>query len=258
MAYRDFAYWYDTLNEDADYNRLAKELLALMHGYGLEKGIIADLGCGTGELTMRIADAGFEMIGIDSSSEMLSVFREKLYPDVFVEATSASYDILLLCQNLKDLDLYGTIHGAISTFDTLNHLPLEELEKAIEKIALFLEEGGIFIFDVNTPYKHKEILAENVFKVEGKNNIVCIWENEYQPETQSTQIELTGECDGKELFRESFCEFCYPLSFWQNILTKNGFTVVDVRDGESFCSLEETTQRFLITAIKSQRGDLDE
>ena len=101
-----------------------------------------------------LTQAGYDVIGIDRSEEMLSVLREK------ADELGLTGRLLLLKQDLLDLDLYGTIRAAVSTFDTFSHIgPQENFEKAIRKAAYFMERGGVFIFDLNTPYKHRHILA---------------------------------------------------------------------------------------------------
>lgn len=154
MAYRDFAYWYDALNTEADYDRHTEEIEKLLKTGGVESGIVADLGCGTGEVVIRLAKAGYDMIGVDGSTEMLSVLREKLGP-------RENREFLLLCQDLSELELFGTIKAAVSTSDTLNHLSKEALAEAISRVSLFTEPGGLLVFDVNTPYKHRVLLANN-------------------------------------------------------------------------------------------------
>ena len=115
MAYGAFADIYDAFNEDANYDALAEYILRQLRAHGIHSGIVADLGCGTGDLTLALAKAGYDMIGIDLSEEMLCILREKMYEQ-------GRQGILLLQQNLCALDLYGTVHAAVSTFDTLNHI----------------------------------------------------------------------------------------------------------------------------------------
>ena len=163
MAYNEFAYFYDELNSEADYDALYRYVTDELAAHGIRDGILADLGCGTGDLTLMLAQAGYDVIGIDRSEEMLSVLREK------ADELDMTGRILLLRQDLLSLDLYGTIRAAVSTFDTYNHIgPVDQFEKAIRKAAYFMEKDGVFIFDLNTPYKHQKILAGETFDIEAE------------------------------------------------------------------------------------------
>ena len=117
MAYNEFAYFYDEFNGEADYDALYSHIHSQLEAHGIRDGILADLGCGTGELTLMLTQAGYDMIGIDQSEEMLCVVRDK------AEQLGLSSGLLLLRQDLLKLDLYGTIRGAVSTFDHLQPHP---------------------------------------------------------------------------------------------------------------------------------------
>ena len=184
MAYNEFAYFYDELNGAADYDALYLYVKDQLEQNGIHDGIVVDLGCGTGELTLMLTQAGYDMIGVDQSEEMLAVLREK------ADELELSERLLLLRQDILNLDLYGTIRAAISTFDTYNHIgPQENFEKAIEKAAFFMEKNGVFLFDLNTPYKHREVLADNVFDLEGPD-ATCRWTNHYDEKAQAVDIRI--------------------------------------------------------------------
>lgn len=244
MAYADFAYWYDALNEEADYDSLSAQLVRRLAGNGVGEGIIADLGCGTGEVSLRLAQAGYDMIAVDRSADMLSIFREKLY-----EAGLHS-NVLVLQQGLEELDLFGTIRAAVSTFDTLNHLSQKELVEAIRRVSLFTEPGGLFIFDANTPYKHETVLENSEFVIEAEDDVACVWQNRYLPQQQATQISIEVRQAGEMLFQESFMEYVYTQAFWEQTLADAGYRLLEVCDGESFGPLTATSQRYLFTAQK--------
>ncbi len=243
MGYQNFAYYYDALNQAADYERLCKELVRRLKQYGVPKGLVADLGCGTGEVSLRLAKAGYDLIAVDASADMLSVFREKL-------AETGQGGILLLNQPLEELDLYGTIRAAVSTFDTLNHLAPAPLCESLRRISLFLEPGGLFFFDVNTPYKHEAVLAENSFDVETEEGLACFWKN--QKQANATQINLKVSRQGRTLAEEQFLEYIYPLGFWEENLPQNGFRILEILDGESFSSVFPQSQRYFILAQKTK------
>lgn len=245
MAYNEFAYFYDEFNSAADYDALFRYVTQELKAHGVPDGILADLGCGTGDLTLMLVQAGYDVIGIDRSEEMLSVLREK------ADELGLSGRLLLLRQDLLALDLYGTIRAAVSTFDTFSHIgPLDRFEQAIRNAAYFMEEAGVFVFDLNTPYKHRSILAGQTFDIEAED-AVCHWSNHY--DETSGRVEITIDIDyldTGEHFREQFCEYSYPLDTVQALLGKYGFTVAKVADGEDFGPVRPDSPRWIITAVK--------
>lgn len=245
MAYDEFAYFYDELNGEADYEALYTHVHAQLERHGVGSGIVADLGCGTGDLTLMLAQAGYDMIGIDRSEEMLAVLREK------AEELGVAARLLLLRQDILALDLYGTIRAAVSTFDTLNHIgPKERFEQAIYRAAFFMEKGGVFVFDLNTPYKHRQVLADNTFEVEGPD-AVCRWQNRCSASGDRVDISLQIRCpDTGETFHEHFTEYTYEQEYVRTVLGRCGFAVESVCDGETFGPLRPQSQRMCFTAVK--------
>ena len=225
MAYNEFAYFYDELNSEADYRA----------AHGSRDGSLADLGCGTGDLTLMLAQAGYDVIGIDRSEEMLSVLREK------ADELDMTGRILLLRQDLLSLDLYGTY----------NHIgPADRFEKAIRKAAYFMEKDGVFIFDLNTPYKHQKILAGETFDIEAED-AECHWTNHF--DAAAGRVDIAIDIDYHETgehFKESFSEYSYPLDLVTSLLEKYGFTVAKVADGEDFGLVRPDSPRWIITAVK--------
>ena len=167
-----------------------------------------------------LTQAGYDVIGIDRSEEMLSVLREK------ADELGLTGRLLLLKQDLLDLDLYGTIRAAVSTFDTYSHIgPQENFEKAIRKAAYFMERGGVFIFDLNTPYKHRHILAGQTFDIEAED-AECHWSNRYDETAQRVDITINIDYhETGEHFHEAFSEYSYALDTVCALLEKYGFAV---------------------------------
>ena len=242
MAYNEFAYFYDEFNGEADYDALYTQIQKELNAHGITDGILADLGCGTGELTLMLTQAGYDMIGIDQSEEMLCVVRDK------AEQLGLSGRLLLLRQDLLQLDLYGTIRGAVSTFDTFNHIP--DLDTAIQNAGFFMEKGGVFLFDMNTPYKHQKILAGQTFDIEAVD-ADCHWSNRYDEAAQ--RVDITIDIDYHETgehFREQFSEYSYALDTVTALLEKYGFAVAKVADGENFGPVRADSPRWIFTAVK--------
>lgn len=242
MAYNEFAYFYDEFNGEADYDALYAHIKYELDRHGIADGIIADLGCGTGELTLMLTQAGYDMIGIDSSEEMLCVVHDK------AEQLGLSGTLLLLKQDLLELDLYGTIRAAVSTFDTLNHIA--ELDRAVANAAFFMEKGGLFLFDMNTPYKHSHILADNVFTFD-EADARCVWRNRYSEADKRVKIDIDIDyLETGEHFSESFFEYTYTLEAVKAALERHGFALESVCDGETFGELSQTSERWFFCAVK--------
>ncbi|MEG1931565.1 MAG: class I SAM-dependent methyltransferase, partial [Pygmaiobacter sp.] len=232
----------DGFNVEADYEALHSFIRSMFQSHGLIGGIIADLGCGTGELTLRLASDGYDMIAVDGSADMLAVLNDKRYK-------KEQQGILLLQQDLTKLDLYGTIQGAVSTFDTFNHIgPFAKVDEAIRRVGLFMEKGGLFLFDVNTPYKHTEILHNNTFTLEDED-AQCVWKNTLEDGGARTKIELEIT-DDTETFFECFYEYSYALDELKASCERHGFEILDILDGETFHALSATSQRALLIGEK--------
>ena len=167
--YSFFARFYDGLTQNVDYGRRAEHFSALLLSYGVESGTVLDLACGTGTLTSLIASRGYEMIGVDSSPDMLAQAQNRAFEE--------GQNILFLCQQMQNLDLFGKIDAALCTLDSINHLTEpEDVRETFRRLGTFIRPGGMFIFDVNTVYKHREILVDNSFVYECPE-VFCVWQN---------------------------------------------------------------------------------
>ena len=252
MAYNEFAYFYDEFNVEADYEALFNYVTGQLKAHGVSEGILVDLGCGTGDLTLMLTQAGYDVIGVDCSQEMLSVLREK------AEELGLAESLLLLRQDILELDLYGTVRAAVSTFDTFNHIgPKERFAAALHKAGFFMEKGGVFIFDLNTPYKHRNVLAGQSFDFE-EEDAVCHWSNRCDESTGRVDLCIDIDYfDTGEHFHEEFSEYSYDWPEVECLLKKAGFAVAGRVDGETFGPVRPDSHRWMITAVKlyTQEGE---
>ena len=186
-AYTGFAEVYDLFMDNVPYQEWCDYLVSLLRDYQAGDGLVLELGCGTGKMTRLLAQAGYDMIGVDYSEEMLQIAREAAWG----EREPQNTDILYLLQDMREFELYGTVRAVVSVCDSLNYiLKEEELLKVFRLVNNYLDPGGVFIFDLNTPYKYREILGENTI-CENREQGSFIWENFYEEEEQVNQYELT-------------------------------------------------------------------
>lgn len=218
MGYTAFAEFYDSLTENIDYKEIAEYYHRLNEKFGGTKGILLDLACGTGSLSVIFSRMGYDVIGVDISEEMLSIAVSK-------EHEGIEY----LCQSMTELDMFGTIDGTVCSLDSINHLDgIEDVRKTFEKVSLFSNKGALFMFDVNTLYKHKEILGDNTF-VYDMDNVYCVWQNEYAGEGK-TDIYLDFFAEDKdsglyERYSDDFTETAYHTDIIEKMLIEAGFEV---------------------------------
>ena len=245
-AYEVFAEWYDLLTEDVDYPARSRYLCGILAQYGVRDGLLLDLACGTGSLSVLLSRAGYDVIGVDGSADMLCIARQK--------AQDAGEQILFLCQQMQQLDLYGTIRSAVCMLDSLNHLPsLSDVREAIRRVALFLEPGGVFVFDVNTPYKHRTVLGDNVF-VRQADGLFLVWQNAFsEPDTVQITLDFFEE-DGDAYIRstEQFAERAYALETWRQVLEEYSLTVEAVNGDWTSEPPAQDAQRWTIIARKQE------
>ncbi len=157
--YGDFARFYDRFTQNVNYPARARYFDAVIQKYNPDAKLLLDLACGTGSLSFELEEYGYDIVAVDNSYEMLSVAAEK--------RGKLESDVLFLCQEMSELDLFGTIDATVCSLDSINHiLDEQELLDVFKKVALFSNRGAVFVFDVNTVYKHRQVLGDNCFVYE--------------------------------------------------------------------------------------------
>ena len=236
--YDAFSRCYDQFTEDVDYAFRVSRILQLFEKYDKKPTLLLDLACGTGNFSFPLAQSGMEVIGVDCSEGMLATAISKL--------PQGATNPLFLNQYAEELELYGTVDGAVCMLDSLNHITeYENFCKAIEKVSLFLEKDRLFIFDLNTPYKHKSVLGDNTF-VREDEKAFCVWQNEYMGEN-TVNIYLDFFVENKngsyERLMENFSEVAYTAEQVESALEKAGLSIVATLDDMTDNQPIETTER---------------
>ncbi len=243
-SYSDFSRFYDELTDNVDYKKRADYIDTLIKENCDNCEIVVDLACGTGSLTLELAEKGYDMIGVDCSEAMLTEAQNKAY--------NSEFSVMFLCQKMQELDLYGTVDAVVCTLDSINHLTSEkDVLKTFEKVSLFMNNGGVFVFDINTPYKHNEVLGNNTFVYETED-VFCVWQNELVG-TDTVEITLNffeNEGDTYERYIESFCERAYSTGLLVSMLKKSGFGEIKIYDEMTENEPQENSERLFFVAKK--------
>ncbi len=225
-SYQNFANVYDLFMDDVDYDAWCAYLSGLLCKYQVDAGLVLDLGCGTGNMTQRLAAQGYDMIGIDLSSEMLQIAQEK--------NADTGYDILYLQQDMRDFELYGTVRAVVSVCDSMNYLlEEEELLDVFRLVNNYLDPEGIFIFDLNTAYKYEKVIGDTTI-AENREEGSFIWDNFYDPETRINEYDLAVFIPEQEnLYRkyeEVHYQRAYSLDQIRALLEKAGLQYIKAYD----------------------------
>ena len=167
-VYGPLAPWYDELTGDVPYEAIAEYCIERFLSQEKPVRTVLDLACGTGTISAILAERGYEMISVDRSPEMLAEASEK-----FSLLPEGSTPPLLLCQDLSELDLFGTADAAVCTLDSINYLSSEELAAFFERVRYFLEPSGLLLFDVNPPDYFRKLDGQ-VF-VDERDELLCLW-----------------------------------------------------------------------------------
>ena len=225
-AYGEFAKVYDIFQDNIHYEEWADYLCERLKEYGIENGLVLELGCGTGTMTELLAEAGYDMIGVDNSEEMLAEAMEK--------KEQSCHDILYLLQDMQEFELYGTVRAVVSVCDSLNYITEEEeLEHVFSLVNNYLDPGGIFVFDMNTVYKYRDMLGDCTI-AENRDEGSFIWENSYDEETGINVYELAlflPREDGLyEKSEEIHYQRAYPMEKIEALLENAGLKLLAVYD----------------------------
>lgn len=245
-SYTSFAKVYDLFMDNIPYGEWCKYVLELLSQYGITDGIVLDLGCGTGTFTELLADAGYDMIGIDNSEEMLNIAMEK--------RIQSGFDILYLLQDMREFELYGTVAAIVSICDSINYiLNYEELVKVFSLVNNYLDPNGIFIFDLNTKYKYEELLGDTTI-AENRETSSFIWDNYYYEEEKINEYELTLFIRREDALYEKYVEThyqkIYSLDEIQSALDEAGLKLITAYDAFTNNPTHEKSERIYIIACK--------
>lgn len=250
MIYDLLAPFYDAINAEIDYEKWADFIERIFNRECKTRpDLVLDLGCGTGKMTLELARRGYDMTGIDYSPDMLDVARSV--------AEEEGQDILWLCQDMREFELYGTVDAAVCCLDCINHLETEDdLESCFSLVHNYLIPDGIFIFDINGRFKFENIYASNTYAME-EDGALCVWENFYDPDSKLCDFYITlfKECDdGRyERFDETQTERMYRLSDIKSVLERCNMEFLCAYGDLDFSIGNDECERIYIVA-KCRKG----
>lgn len=253
-TYDALAACYDDMTADVDYPAWADFIEALFAGspcpvHGEPFHTVLDLACGTGTMSFLLAERGYEVIGVDFSPEMLAVAAEK-------SLEGEGEAPIFLCQSMEELDLYGTVDACVCLLDSVNHVTeLDRLQQALRRVWLFLEAGGLFVFDVHTP-EHLQSLDGGLF-LDETDDAYCVWRTEYDPEEAICTYGMdVFQREGEAWYRstEVHEERAYSIETLTEALRQAGFLDIHTYGDRRLDAPQAGEARVFFTARKPEEA----
>lgn len=245
-AYTSFAHVYDTFMDNVPYEEWTEYIVGILREHGIDDGLVLELGCGTGSITERLAEQGYDMIGADNSEDMLQIAMDK--------RSASGHSILYLLQDMRKFELYGTVRAVVSACDSINYVTdPEDLLEVFRLVNNYLDPHGIFIFDFNTEYKYREVLGSQ-FIAEDREECSFIWDNYYDSEQQINEYELTffvRDDDSRPLYRkyqETHYQKGYTLGQIQSLLKRAGLAYLAAYDAYTKDAPLRSSERICVIA----------
>ena len=243
-AYESFASVYDLFMNDVDYDGWTDYIEEIWKKFGLTPGLVCELGCGTGNITLRLAERGYDMIAVDLSAEMLSEAEKK--------AEEKNINALFLMQDMREFELYGTVSSVLCLCDSLNYITdPEELKQVFCLVNNYLDPGGLFLFDINTVHKYRDVLGDTTI-AEDREEASFIWENSYDPESRINTYELAvflPREDGLyEKCEELHCQRGYEKAEIEKLLKEAGMEIEGVYEAYTDKPASKDSERLLFIA----------
>lgn len=241
-SYKDFARVYDEFMDQTPYDEWLLNIRNVFKKYKIkENAQVLDLGCGTGKMARRLKKAGYQVTAVDNSMDMLEV-----------AASEEDDGILYVLQDMVSLELPDKMDAVVSICDCMNYiLEEEDLKETFTRVKRFLKEDGVFMFDMNSHYKYREILACNTF-AEDREDASFIWDNFYDESDRINEYQLSlfiqNEQGTYNKYEELHLQKAYDEAEIKELLHEAGFTSVTVCDADTMEEVKEDTQRLYFIA----------
>lgn len=238
-CYNDFAYIYDKLVSDVDYDKFSDCIQQIFEMNKLKPELVLELACGTGNFTERLVKSGYDVIALDSSEQMLDVARKK------------QENVLFLNQDMTDFELYGTVDAIVCVLDGINYVTdKRKLQKLFKLCHNYLNYDGLLIFDINSEYKLKNVIGNNTF-VSDNDDVFYVWENELLKDRVNFYLTFfVKDGEGFTRFDEVHTERIYTENELKLMLKKANFEDINVYADFDVKKPNKRSQRLFVCAKK--------
>lgn len=244
--YGDFASLYDQLMDDFDYPAWAAYYLELLGRAGVRPKTLCDCACGTGSLTVRFAERGIRVTGVDLSGEMLEIAAQK--------ARKNGVQAMFVRQDMSKLRLPRPVDALVCGCDGVNYLLTDERVADFFSCAReALRPGGALAFDISSPYKLEHVLGNGFFGEE-RDEVAYLWSNKWDAQKHTVQMDLTffrQETDALyRRFTETHTQRAHDPAVLARMLEACGFSQIRIYGDRTFEEPRSDEMRIHIVAVR--------
>ncbi len=210
-SYNELASYYDILMDDVDYEAWTCYIVELFNKYGQSPKLLLEAACGTGNITIPLAERGYEVYGLDISDEMLTIAERK--------TREKKLDIKYIKQDLANIEINKCFDAILCTCDGINYITeVSDVRSFFKKSYKLLKEDGLLIFDISSYYKLRNILGNNTLFQE-KNNIYYIWDNIFNEDDSTVEMNIVFFAPHQGFFKK-FEEYHIQMAYSEELLIK--------------------------------------
>lgn len=221
-AYEALASSYDGLTRDIPYEEILHFWEKILREHGKRPKSVLDLACGTGSLSVLLAEAGYAVLGADASEEMLTIASGKA-------AGLQENRPYFVCQKMQRLRLPQPVDSVICCLDSLNYLTKpDDCAATIRRVYDALAPDGVFFFDVNTPEKLRGLDGQ-VF-LDETPEAYCVWRAEFAQDENILYYGMDLFQRRGKLWSRSFeehREYAYTMQQLTEYLQAAGFAEIE-------------------------------
>lgn len=244
-AYQDFAALYDRLMDDVDYDAWARHYMRLLNLTPKDK--VAEMGCGTGEISIRLAKAGIPLLATDLSPEMIAVAQDK--------ARRSGAQLQFAVQDMTRFAVPRRVHAVLCACDGVNYLTeLKQVKACFTRVFEALRPGGRFAFDISAPAKLDRMAGQ--MYGEDREDVTYLWMNEKNEAKHTLEMNLAffvrQENGLYRRFSERHVQRIHTPEELLSLLAETGFTDLHAYSGMTLEPCTVQGERIHFTAVKPQ------
>lgn len=237
MSYENFSYYYDSLMDQSFYD----DYLAFILEHANFQNVL-ELGCGTGEIAIRLAKLQKEVYASDLSKDMLEVARLKCIEN--------EVNIHLSRIDMCDFEIAHQLDLVLCLCDSINYILKEtDVYRVFQNVFCAIKKSGCFIFDVNSLYKMEVILKDYIEKNDDPDYFFEWKVDHLDYGSVKHTVEIIDKIENDRVYEEHF-QKTLSVDQYMSMLIQIGFQDIEIYS--DFNNYKENCERVIFVCRKGE------